>query len=100
MLRRRVHPPAVIACFISEYSRSRDRSLLICGGAGGGVEERGVSRLRLRKHSSGAVFVAFVVDGGADEGGKKRMRLEGLGFEFRVELAAEEPRMIGGFDNF
>ncbi len=28
------------------------------------------------------------------------MGLEGLGFEFGMELAAEEPRVFGGFDNF
>src|SRR6202166_567033 len=100
MLQRRVHPTAMIGCFISGYSRPRDRSLLICGGAGGGVEEWGVRRLGLRKHSSGTAFVALVVDGCANEGGEERMRLERLGFEFGVELAAEEPGVIGSFDNF
>jgi hypothetical protein len=28
------------------------------------------------------------------------MRFEGLGFEFGVELAAEEPRVVRGFDDF
>src|SRR3954447_16236498 len=31
---------------------------------------------------------------------KKRMRREGLRFELRVELAAEEPGMVRHFDNF
>jgi len=44
--------------------------------------------------------VAFVFHCGADEGGKERMRLEGLGFEFGMELAAEEPGVIGRFNNF
>ena len=37
---------------------------------------------------------------GANEGGEERMRRERLGFEFGMELAAEEPGMIGHFDNF
>ena len=44
--------------------------------------------------------MALVIEGSADEGGEKRMRLERLGFEFGVELAAEEPGVIRGFDNF
>ena len=44
--------------------------------------------------------MALVIEGGADEGGEKRMRLERLGFEFGVELAAEEPGVVRGFDNF
>ena len=28
------------------------------------------------------------------------MRGQGFGFEFGVELAAYEPRVVGGFDNF
>jgi len=54
----------------------------------------------LREEICGPDFVAFVVERGSDEGGKERMRLEGLGFEFRMELAAEEPGMVGGLDNF
>ena len=33
------------------------------------------------------------------KGSKQRMRLERLRFEFRVELAADEVRMIGKFDH-
>jgi hypothetical protein len=44
--------------------------------------------------------VAFVVERGADEGGEERVRFERLGFKFGVELATEEPRVIGGLDNF
>ena len=44
--------------------------------------------------------MALVIEGGADEGGEKRMRLERLGFEFGVELAAEEPGVVWGFDDF
>src|SRR5215472_1740177 len=36
----------------------------------------------------------------ADERCKQRMRLQRLGLEFRMELAAEEPRMLGRLDNF
>ncbi len=44
--------------------------------------------------------MAFVFDRGADESGEERMRLKRLGFKFRVELAAEEPGVIGRLDNF
>jgi len=44
-------------------------------------------------------FVALVFQGGAYEGGEQRMRLQGLGLEFGVELAAEEPGMLRGFDD-
>ncbi len=44
--------------------------------------------------------MALVLEGGADEGGEERVRFEGLGFEFGMELAAEEPWMVGGFDDF
>src|SRR5260370_36318625 len=54
--------------------------------------------VRSRKRRGGASV--FVLDGGADEGREERMRFERLGFEFRVELAAEEPRVVGGLDDF
>ena len=41
-----------------------------------------------------------VFDAGADEGSEKRMRSQRFGFEFGVELAAEEPRVVGSFDDF
>ena len=41
-----------------------------------------------------------VFDAGADEGGEQRVRSQGFGFEFGVELAAEEPWVVGGFDDF
>lgn len=44
-----------------------------------------------------ASFLMF--EGGADEGGEERVGFERFGFELGVELAAEKPRMIGGFDN-
>ena len=56
--------------------------------------------LGLGDEIGGAALVALMVERGADEGGEERMRLEGFGFEFGVELAAQEPRVIGGFDNF
>ena len=43
--------------------------------------------------------MALVFERGADEGSEQRMRLEGFGLEFRVELTAEKPGVIGGFDN-
>src|SRR5579859_2074460 len=42
----------------------------------------------------------LVFKGGADEGGEERMRLERFGLEFGVELAAEEPGVLGGLDYF
>ena len=47
----------------------------------------------LREEICWAAFLALVIERRADEGGEKRMRLERLGFEFGVELAAEEVRM-------
>src|SRR5271168_3658793 len=35
-----------------------------------------------------------------NESTEQRMRLKGLRFEFRVELASDEMRMIGQFDHF
>src|ERR1700754_738463 len=46
-----------------------------------------------------AIFVFFVLDGSADEGGEERMRLERLRFELGMELAAEEPWMVRSFDD-
>jgi hypothetical protein len=66
---------------------AKSKTDLVGGGAGGGVEW-GVGGLGLGEDGGGAVFVALVVEGGADKGGEERMRLEGLGFEFGVELAA------------
>ena len=48
----------------------------------------------------GAGLALFVFEGGADEGGEEGMGLEGLGFEFGMKLAAEEPGVFGGFDDF
>jgi len=64
----------------------------------GGAERRG-GRL-IYGGEGGARFLDAMLQGGADEGGEERMRLEGLGLEFGVELAAQEPRVIGSFDDF
>src|SRR3954451_20387063 len=42
---------------------------------------------------------ARLIERGADEGGEQGVRLEGLRLEFRVELHADIPGMIGDFDN-
>src|SRR6202521_6036276 len=42
---------------------------------------------------------SLMTAGGAYECSKERVRLKRLGFEFRMKLAAEEPRVIGHFDN-
>ena len=41
-----------------------------------------------------------IFQAGADEGGEERVRRQGFGFEFGMELAAYEPGVIGGFDYF
>src|SRR5690349_11627479 len=41
----------------------------------------------------------FVLQSGADESRKQGMRLERLGLEFGMELAAQKPRMLRGLDN-
>lgn len=41
-----------------------------------------------------------IFQAGADEGGEERVRSQGFGFEFGVELAAYEPRMIRSLDYF
>src|SRR5207247_1913611 len=56
-------------------------------------------RLRYRLGRDGQGFAPrceeqLVLVGRGDETGEERVRLEGLGFEFRVELAPEEQRMI------
>src|ERR1700722_20754276 len=43
---------------------------------------------------------AAMLEAGANEGGKQRMRSKRLRFEFRMKLAANEPGVIGHFDNF
>ena len=67
------------------------------GGVGG--DGYGLGAMRLSDFSYGPIFVFFMLDGGTDEGGEERMRFERLGLEFRMELAAEEPWMIGSFDD-
>src|SRR5690348_13270682 len=55
----------------------------------------GRSGCRDRAHALFAIF-----QGGADEGGEKRMGLERLGLEFGMELAAEEPWVLGRLNDF
>ena len=59
----------------------------------------GLGAMRLSDFSYGPIFVFFMLDCRADEGGEERMRFERLGLEFRMKLAAEEPWMIGSFDD-
>ena len=42
----------------------------------------------------------FVLIGGADERREKRMRFQRRGLELRMELAAQEPRVVGDFHDF
>ena len=68
---------------------------------GGGAKDRGW-RLGFADGGCGcgALLLELVLEGGADEGREERMRLERLGLEFRMELAAEKPRVIRRFDDF
>src|SRR5260370_40943279 len=49
---------------------------------------------------AGAEFLFFMLKGRANECGEEWVRLQRLGFEFWMELAAEEPRVVRGLDNF
>src|SRR4029077_8611533 len=57
-------------------------------------------RLGAARFTGRAYFVFLVVQRSADEGGEQRVRLERPGFEFGMELATQEPRVLGGFDDF
>src|SRR5258708_7312952 len=57
-----------------------------------GVRELLGPRAQCRLRAAGPVFVCS-----ADEGGEQRMRLKRFGFEFRMELASQEPGMIRYF---
>ncbi|SRR6266851_4623617 len=70
---------------VEEISNIRPESRLN-GGAGCRAQGRRVFWLADR--CGGAELLFLVLEGGTDEGGKERMRLEWLGLEFRVELAA------------
>src|SRR4029077_3495161 len=70
----------------------------LCSGAWRGAQGGGVLGFAYR--CGGAEFLSFVLEGGADECGEERVRFERLGFEFWVELAAEEPWVVWGFDDF
>ena len=63
-----------------------------CLSVGVGRDAQGLDPLGFHDR---ARFVFAVFERGADEGGEQRMRLERLGFEFGMELAAEVPRMVG-----
>src|SRR5579875_210540 len=43
---------------------------------------------------------AGLPNSGGDKAAKQRMRREGLGFQFRMELHPDEPRVIGILDDF
>ena len=60
----------------------------------------GVDGARFGVGGGYALALMAVFDAGADEGGEERVRGQGLGFEFGMELAAYEPRVVGGFDDF
>ena len=70
----------------------------LCSGAWGGAQSR--REFRLAHGRGGADFLLFVLESRADEGCEKRVRFERFGFEFRVELAAEKPGVLRGFDDF
>ena len=64
-----------------------------------GISVSGISgrNALIRRHSKSG---PTIFQAGANERGEKRMRRERLRFEFRMELAADEPGMIGHFDDF
>src|ERR1035441_9041214 len=47
-----------------------------------------------------ALALASIFQAGANECGEQRMRCERLRFEFRMELDADEPGMVGHLDDF
>ena len=55
---------------------------------GAGCRAQGGRVFWLAHRCGGAELLFPVLEGGTDEGGKEWMRLEWLGLEFRVELAA------------
>ena len=67
---------------------------LVFAGAFGAEELVGLGGVG-RGEALGAVLVA-----GVDEAEEERMRLQGLGFELGMELAAEEVGVVGQLDDF
>src|SRR6266446_2845610 len=49
---------------------------------------------------AGSSNQARLIDRGTDERGEERVRLEGFRFELGMKLHADEPRVIGEFDDF
>ena len=60
---------------------------------------RAISVHLSRAVSTGSQALLPVPHAGTNESGKERMRRQGFGFEFRMELAADEPRMIRNLDD-
>ena len=77
-------------CGKQHFRNGNTKKRLIGGGIG-----RGYARFR-----GDAVAAVAIFHAGADERGEKRMRRKRLRFEFRMELAAQKPRMIGSFHDF
>lgn len=46
-----------------------------------------------------ALALVAILDASANERGEQRVRCERLGFKLRMELAAEEPGMVGSLDD-
>ena len=72
------------------------------GGAGVGVGIRRAMGAHVGRNCVGGLTEAqmTVFKARAHERGKQRMRSERLGFEFGMELAADEPGVVRGFDDF
>ena len=47
-----------------------------------------------------ALALMAILDASANERGEQRMWCERLGFKFGMELASEEPGMVGSLDDF
>jgi len=90
--KRRVEERAIVArvSFLTTHkSRITSHEFSICGG----ISSRNAL---IGNHAKSR---AAILEAGANEGGKKRVRGERLRLEFRMKLATNEPGMIGHFDN-
>src|SRR5260370_41812704 len=75
----------------------------VCNGLGDGAGRAAQCRSGLTVSNTcgcRAAALPRVFQRRGDESRKERVRFERLRFEFRVELAAEEPRMVRRFDDF
>jgi hypothetical protein len=86
---------------ILQHARPRDQEEAACHcGRDPGCSCLHGLRDRRTRSSSGTLSVRPApFQGGPDEGGEQRVRAHRAGLQFRVELAADEPRVIGQLDD-